>query len=203
MTTDHDGLPRLDIYDVAFLAGGVGRVVDTALVALVESARIRVAAPGELAVVDPGRHHPVEAAVMDAVGTRGHRSVDTVRWRLTGDERLLGLGRSLAAAGLLRRRVRVGHLRRGWALTASGREALRRAGRGTPADPRLDGGSALPVALHGRQAMRDAGARTAIFDRPVPPPIPDGIARRLSAADRIDPCSAAHLTRGLGFGGGV
>ncbi len=95
--------PPLDLYEIAYLAGGPDRVVDTALVALVESGRVRVHAPGELAVVEPGRQHPVEAAVMDAVGTRGHRSVDTVRWRLADDERIAGLGRSLAAAGLLRR----------------------------------------------------------------------------------------------------
>jgi hypothetical protein len=37
------------------------------------------------------------------VGTRGHRSVDTIRWRRTGDARLTGPAASLAADGLLRR----------------------------------------------------------------------------------------------------
>ena len=41
MTTHH-----LHLCDVAFLAGGHARVVDTALVALVETARIRVHSPG-------------------------------------------------------------------------------------------------------------------------------------------------------------
>jgi len=38
--------PDLDVYDIACLAGGAERVVDTALVALVESGRVRVHAPG-------------------------------------------------------------------------------------------------------------------------------------------------------------
>ena len=40
---------RHDLYDVAFLAGGPVRVVDTAVVALVRAGRIRIASPGQLA----------------------------------------------------------------------------------------------------------------------------------------------------------
>ncbi|TQN41394.1 uncharacterized protein (TIGR04222 family) [Blastococcus colisei] len=183
--------PHLDLYDLAFLAGGPDRVVDTAVVALVESGRVRVHAPGRLAVVEPGRQHPIEAAVMDAVGTHGHRSIDTVHWRVAGDVRLTGRGPSLAAAGLLRRRRRLGrrHARRPtWSATGSGRQALLRAMERPPTDPALDGGSALRVALHGRQAMPDTGLRAAIFDRPAATVAPDGagIGRRLRKADRID-----------------
>ena len=128
-------------------------MVDTALVALVESGRVRVHAPGELAAERPDRRHPVEAAVLDAVGTQGHRSVDTIRWRLAGDERLADLGRSLAAAGLLRRTLRG---RKAWSPTRAGRQALDRAATQPPADRALDGGSALLVALKGREAMPDA-----------------------------------------------
>ena len=38
--------PDLDLYDIAFLAGGVHRVVDTALVALVESGGCGCTGPG-------------------------------------------------------------------------------------------------------------------------------------------------------------
>ena len=55
---------ELDLYDIAYLAGGPERVVDTALVALVESGRVRVHAPGELAAAVPDRRHPVEAACL-------------------------------------------------------------------------------------------------------------------------------------------
>ena len=150
--------PDLDVYDIAFLAGGAERVVDAALVALVESGHVRVYAPGELVVVEPSRTHPVEAAVMDAVGAEGHRSIDTIRSRLADDARIGALGRSLCSAGLLRRRLRFGHRAsddRDWSLTASGREALdRRAER--PSVRALDRGSTLQVALYGWAAMPDA-----------------------------------------------
>lgn len=80
--------PTLDLCEIAFLAGGPDRVVETAIVALVESGRVRVASPGQLALVDPVRRHPVEGAVLDAVRTKGHRSVDLVVWRLAGVDRI-------------------------------------------------------------------------------------------------------------------
>src|SRR5215207_2167007 len=95
--------PQLDVYDIAYLAAGPDRVVDTALVALVETGRVRVQPPGQLAVAELARRHPVEAAVLDAVGTRGHRSVDVVRWRLADDDRVFAIGRRLVSAGLLSR----------------------------------------------------------------------------------------------------
>jgi hypothetical protein len=168
-------MAQLDLYEFAFLADGPGRVVDTAVVVLVESGRLRVFSPGELAMVESFRGHPVEAAVLDAVGTRGRRSVDTIRWRLVDDDRINGLARPLAAAGLVRHRS----LRRRdqWRATKAGREVL---GRGPAVDRALDGGSAALVALHGRAAMPDAAVRTAIFERPAPPQ-PSGaeISRRI------------------------
>ncbi len=189
--------PDLDVYEIAFLAGGVQRVVDTALVALVESGRVRVHAPGELAAVRPDRRHPVEAAVLDAVGTQGHRSVDTIRWRLTGDDRLAGLGRSLASSGLLRRTLRG---REAWSRTRAGRQALQRLAAQPPVDRALDGGSAPLVALHGRESMPDAALRAAIFERPaLPDATGPGLGRRLREARRLrnseDPSIAAHQTR--------
>lgn len=195
---------RLGIYELAFLAGGPDRVVDTALVALVESGRVRVHSPGELAVVEPGRSHAVEAAVMDAVGTRGHRSVDTIRWRMAGDERLGELGRSLAAAGLLRRRPFARRKSDGpaWSTTKSGRQAVLRARQHPPADRVLDGGSALAVALDGRQAMRDGDRRAEIFERPLPPlPRTSGMGRRIRDAGLHDPGAAAYRTQQTAIGG--
>jgi hypothetical protein len=208
--------PGLDLYDVAYLAGGPDRVVDTALVALVESGRIRVHAPGELAVAEPARRHPVEAAVMDAVGTHGHRSIDTVRWRLADDARLGELGRSLAGAGLLKRRSGLG--RRGskaseWTTTASGRDALDRLSERPPTLPTLDGGSAFQVALHGRESMPDADLRASIFEHPLPTvePRARGAEERRRRQDVLDgdPAAAAYATRNaigmggaIGFGGG-
>jgi len=201
--------PDLDLYDIAFLAGGAERVVDTALVALVESGRVRVHAPGELAVVKPDRGHPVEAAVLDAVGTQGHRSIDTIRWRLAGDARISDPGRSLAAAGLLRPRRRFG--RRDpdsefeSSLTKTGRETLDKLAEEPPTVRALDGGSSLRVALFGRDAMPDADLRASIFERPLPPlpPAERGAAtrRRRQIAEDGDPSLAAHRARGAsGYG---
>jgi hypothetical protein len=195
---------HLDVYDIAFLAGGAARVVDTAIVVLVETGRVRVFAPGELAVVEPGRSHPVEAAVMDAVGTRGHRSADTVRWRTAGDERLAGLGTSLAAAGLLRRRPFARTKADGptWSTTKAGRQALLHAREHPPADRSLDGGSALAVALDGRQAMPDPARRAEIFERPRPPlPRTSGVRRRTRADELLDAERAASRTHLTAMGG--
>ena len=197
--TTLDAASGLDLYGIAFLAGGVQRVVDTALVTLVESGCVRVHAPGELAAVRPDRRHPVEAAVLDAVGTRGHRSVDSIRWRLADDDRLTGLGRSLAAAGLLRRRLRG---RDAWSATRAGRGALHRLAAQPPVDRALDGGSALLVALHGRTSMPDAALRAAVFERPSLPKV-DGreIRRRRREAELRDPFAAAYHARGAVGGG--
>ena len=116
----------LDVYEVAYLAGGAARAVEAAVVALVESGRLRVRSPGELIVASLIRRHPVEAAVLDAFGPAGHRSVETVCWRVAEDPRLAGLAARLEREGLLapaRRRL----LRRGGRpdRTAAGRRTLR------------------------------------------------------------------------------
>ena len=196
---------ELDLYDIAFLAGGIERVVDTALVALVQSGRIRVHAPGELAVVQPGRSHAVEAAVLDAVGIRGHRSVDTIRWRLADDTRLSEPRASLVASGLLRRRFRLRRRRSSgspWSPTATGREALRRLADDPGAARVLNGGDALQVALRGREALPDPRSRSEIFERPLPPlPRTSGMHRRIRDAGLHDPGHAAFRTQHGAIGG--
>jgi hypothetical protein len=160
--------PRLDLYDVACLAGGPSRVVDTALVALVESGRVLVTSPGELATVSLVRRHPVEAAVLDAIGPAGHRSAETVRWRLTVDARVLDVGRRLREAGLLGLGL-VPTSRRGrshLAPTHAGRHLLHELRETPPADHVAPGTSAMAVALHGRQHMPDQAVRRAIFEQP-------------------------------------
>ncbi|MGY1641641.1 TIGR04222 domain-containing membrane protein [Geodermatophilus sp. SYSU D00703] len=169
--------PALDLYEVAFLAGGVPRVVDTALVAMVEAGRVRARSPGQLAVVEPSRRHPVEAAVLDAVGTRGHRSVDVVRWRLADDDRVRAVGRRLAAEGLVSRWS--GVLRRGDRpplRTAAGRRALR---TWEPTDRALDGGSAVLVARHGRTHVTDVLLRASVFECPSSPRPPTSLGDRI------------------------
>ena len=126
-------------------------MVDTALVALVRTGRVRVHPPGQLATVDLARRHPVEAAVLDAVGPIGHRSVDTIRWRLADDDRLLDVGRRLQREGLLGHTHRlVPHLSGGRsspAPTHEGRRVLRGLEAELPADVVAAGTDAMLVAL--------------------------------------------------------
>lgn len=190
----------LDVYDIAFLAGGPDRVVETALVVLVESGRVRVHAPGELAAVSMTRRHPVEAAVLDAVGDRGHRSVDTITWRLAGDERLTGLADPLMAAGLLRRRLRPGHP--AWTPTHAGHQTLVGLAARSPAHRALDGGSGLAVALHGRAGMTDRRRCSEIFERSLTTLGPPG-RRHSHDIDHSDPRLAAYRTGGTAASAGA
>src|ERR671920_441818 len=87
MTETHVPLLRSGLYEIAYLAGGPRRVVETAVVALVENGRLRVdRATGRLHVVDAHRRHPVEAVVLDAAGPRG-RPVWGIVWRARSDPR--------------------------------------------------------------------------------------------------------------------
>jgi hypothetical protein len=183
--------PQLDVYDIAYLAAGPDRVVDTALVALVETGRVRVQPPGQLTVAELARRHPVEAAVLDAVGTRGHRSVDVVRWRLADDDRVFAIGRRLVSAGLLSRwargRRRTGRLP---VPTAAGRRMLQDLAADPPADPASDGGTSVLVALHGRDRLSDELRRSLIFESarvPTAKERAEGIRRRLDAVHEYHP----------------
>jgi hypothetical protein len=157
----------LDVYDVACLAGGPDRVVDAALVALVQSGRVRIHRPGQLMTVGLSRRHPVEAAVLDAVGPTGHRSIDTIRWRLAADERLLDIARRLQRAGLLGHTHRlVPHLSGGRsspAPTGEGRRVLRRLELQPPVDSVAPDTDAMLVALCGPELLPDQEFSAAIF----------------------------------------
>jgi hypothetical protein len=155
-----------DVCTVACLAGGLLRSVDTAIVALLEDGRLRVVDTGELETVALRYTHPVEAAVLDAVGRRVRRSAHTVRFRCAADERLTGFAEDLERTGLLRRPHRLPvprHERPAWGPTAAGRLLLLRAATGE------DGGAALRVALGGLDALPDQELRRRIFERPRAP----------------------------------
>jgi hypothetical protein len=153
----------LDVYDIAYLAGGPARVVDTALIALVQTGRVRVHSPGQFAAVGLNRRHPVEAAVLDAIGTSGHRSIDTVLWRIADDERLLHVEDRLRQKGLLRRGRWLGRHapdRRLLVRTPAGRRVLRRLIAEHPVDEA--GTDAISVALSGPAGVPDVELRAAV-----------------------------------------
>ena len=161
----------LDLYDVAYLAGGSRRVVDTALVALVESGRVHVDLSGDLFVDRPHPRHAAEAAVLDLVGSPRRRSVTTLRWRASGDGRLTAIAERLTLDGLVSRRPRPRVLggERPF-LTRAGRRTLRRLRADVPTDRVADRTSAMLVALSGCRAMADDEQRARLFDPPVPSP---------------------------------
>jgi hypothetical protein len=191
--------PDLDVYEIAFLAGGPLRVVDTAVVALVRNHRLRVHATGRLATAQLTRRHPVEAAVLDAVGPTGHRSVDTISWRLHDDPRLNSVGERLQEAGLLSSSHAVLRLtgdRRSLVPTRAGRHVL-----GTL--DALTGPEELRVALGGREAMVDSRLRAEIFEPPFTSLTPPRGHGRSRDVDHSDPQLAAYRTGGPAAMAGV
>jgi hypothetical protein len=215
---DDAALRPLDVYEIACLAGGADRMVDTALVALVEGGRVRVTAPGCLATASLVRRHPVEAAVLDAIGPTGTRSVDTVRWRLTTDARILEVPRRLRDAGLtgvaggvlppsLRTRSR-------WRTTPTyaGRHVLHELRDSPPTDHVAAGTCAMTVALHGREHMPDQALCASIFEPPPSVVTLPGSARPPHELDYADGWLAARRTtaevqaqasRLAGYSGGI
>ncbi|GHE80487.1 hypothetical protein GCM10018785_55670 [Streptomyces longispororuber] len=91
-----------DIYEVAFLAGGPGRVADAALAALHEDGHLTVAHPG-LVGVTPGAaaRHPVERAVLAAYTTAPDGALHRLRATVARAPVVQALGDALAARGMM------------------------------------------------------------------------------------------------------
>jgi hypothetical protein len=167
------GTRTLDVYELAYLAGGPRRAVEAAVVALAEAGVLRVTRPtGELLLLRRRPCRDLEAAVLDAVGFRDSHLLGTVCWRLRADVRLTAIGRRLRADGLLADGDGLESLRRRFwtvlSVTGAGRRALRRRRR----ELGSDGPEALRVALCGPGAMRDRRLSVALFDPPSLPPAP-------------------------------
>ena len=193
-----------DVYEVAFLAGGPRRAVDTAVVALVESGRVRVTPlSGGLSIVEHRRRHPLEAAALDAVGRRGQCSIDTLRWRLESDERLGSLGQRLERDGLLTPAAsRSSIRRRHWqllSLTGEGRRTLRHLRSDPPLDRVAGETGAMAVALAGPGQMADRVVHATVFE----PPRPRLAGGRFGSRPRHDgPYSPTSVGWFAGDGGG-
>jgi hypothetical protein len=188
--------PDLDIYDIAFLSGGPARVVDTAVVALLRTGRLRLQSPGHLATADLSRRHPVEAAVLDAVGPTGHRSVDTIRWRVLDDDRLLEVERRLRRAGLLGRVAAIPQLVHGNLRALAPTRAGHRLLRAFRSQPGTGDGEVRQVAVGGRERLSDQRLRAEIFDVPVTALVPARPGHRSRSIDHSDPQLAAYRSGG-------
>ena len=160
---------QLDLYDVAWLAGGRRRATQTAVAALVERDRVRVTDPtGDLRAVGGGATHPVEAAVLDGLGAHGHRGVETIVFLVRQDPRLDAVEQGLLGRGLLGRRsplARVVRRRRPPPTTREGRRVLRELRR--PGSTAIPGSTAArEVALNGLLHV-PAGLPAALAEHPM------------------------------------
>ena len=167
MTAPRTSLPsRLDPVGAAWLAGGLFRAVDTLLVSRLEAGRVRVV-DGLLEGEHLDRNDPLDGVLAVALGARGRRDVETVRWRASRDRRLDEVRLGLVTDGLLGERTRLG-LR-----ATDGRPAPTAAGRRLLRElrtlPRT--GGAWEVDLEGRAALTDRGLHEAL-EPPARPPLP-------------------------------
>jgi hypothetical protein len=159
----------LDIYQAAYLAGGSTRVADTALVALVETGRVRVQRSGEMSIVKRDPRHEMEVAVLDAIGPAGVSGADVVRQRIGTDARVIALAELLRLGGLLPGTgltKLTAHLGGPFTLTSIGRWVLRELRADPPSRGAPPWSSAAQVALHGPGRMPDPRLRAALFDQP-------------------------------------
>ncbi|MEU9203353.1 TIGR04222 domain-containing membrane protein [Streptomyces sp. NPDC048332] len=90
-----------DLSEVAFLNGGPGRVVDTALAAMLEDGRLLVGGPGIVAVQRPVAHDPVERAVLQEQAAAPSGALHTLRNAVMRHPAVQEVGDGLAARGLL------------------------------------------------------------------------------------------------------
>ncbi|MES4901737.1 MULTISPECIES: TIGR04222 domain-containing membrane protein [unclassified Streptomyces] len=127
----------LNIYDIAYLAGGPRRVVQTALIALRERGAVRLAG-SRVRALRAGKpaDHPVERALIELCHPIGRRAESVATKVLTGPE-VKAIGRRLASWGLLSRRRQL--------LTLAGRGELKSAKeKGALPAYVFDGPAALP-----------------------------------------------------------
>lgn len=95
------GGPAHDLFEVAFLNGGPGRVVDTALAAMQADGRLVVGGPGIVAVQRPVAHDPVERAVLQEQTAAPSGALHTLRAATMRHAAVQEIGDGLASRGLL------------------------------------------------------------------------------------------------------
>ncbi|MFH9740416.1 TIGR04222 domain-containing membrane protein [Streptomyces roseolus] len=93
--------PVRDVHEAAFLAGGPGRVADTALAAMHLDGRIVIGGPGVVAVVHRIAHDPVERAVLDSHAAAPSGSLRALRLAVMTHPAVQEIGDDLSARGLV------------------------------------------------------------------------------------------------------
>ncbi|MEV0533431.1 TIGR04222 domain-containing membrane protein [Kitasatospora sp. NPDC050463] len=103
------GLPGrgLPLLDTAFLAGGPGRVFDTALVRMHQAGRVVVNRAGFVTLTTEQPYDAVDLAIIDAVGPTRQRDLTALRRAVMRAPAVQELGDRLADRGLLRSPVRM------------------------------------------------------------------------------------------------
>ena len=195
--------PTLDLYDVACLAGGVPRLSDTVVVALLERDALRLGTTGLLESTGATHASPVEAAVLDAVGPRPRCSAASLRWRVARDPRVVAVLYQLVAAGLLRPRFLALGRDGSRVPTVEGRRVLRQ----WREDPAWAAGppDARQVALRGPAAMGDQVLRRSVFGPSAsggPTPLRGRAGRPGRDAGSVAPFAAWGFAGGDGGGWG-
>lgn len=90
-----------DLMDVAFLGGGPGRVVDTAIVAMHADGRLGIGGPGIVALYSDVARNAVEHAVVVEHNRAPHGALHALRLAVMRGRAVQDVGDSLAARGLL------------------------------------------------------------------------------------------------------
>ncbi|MFF4383044.1 TIGR04222 domain-containing membrane protein [Kitasatospora sp. NPDC001547] len=103
------GLPGrgLPLLDTAFLSGGPGRVVDTALVRMHLAEQVVISRSGLVTLTGGKPYDAVDQAVQDAVGPTGSRQLGPLRRMVMRSAAVQEIGDRLADRGLLRRPERL------------------------------------------------------------------------------------------------
>jgi hypothetical protein len=188
-------LPTLELYDIAYLAGGPQRVAEAALIRLRDRGVVTVVGPrvrarrGE----DGRADHPVERALV-AQCSRGGKSVTFVLAALRNGPEVEAIRRRLVSHGLLTRY----------------RRRPTRAGRRQLAAARRDGMTLPGYVLDGTAAVTDRRLRRTIGNAAPPP---SGLGRTLIRMGKrldndhdsnaaSDSASGGYADGGGGGGGG-
>jgi len=176
----------------AWLAGGKQRAVEALLVSRLERGRIAVVDGN---VVDRGldRDDALDGALLDALGARGSRDLETVRWRVSRDRRVERLCADLVVEGLVANRAPRGRSDRP-VRTGSGRRLVRELKGDPPA------GAAWQVALRGRTGLSDPLLREALEPRVRPPLPPQPRGSRLDRRTRRDMTPEGYAAGAAGYG---